>query len=158
MCVIVFYKSPFFDTDTFILNQTPTTFRKTEISAVAAVTKCFGAGKVCFAQPAACHVVRVAKQAIRVFTNVFNASRMSQTFGNGNIVVVLAALLRVLAPYNKKKAGNSRGIACSTVNLLVQRFHGGEQQYVANGLIVCKQHNHTVNTDTQTTCRGHTVF
>lgn len=74
-----------------------------EIAAVAAVTKCFGAGKVCFAQPAACHVVRVAKQAIRVFTNVFNASRMSQTFGNGNIVVVLAALLRVLAPYNKKK-------------------------------------------------------
>lgn len=82
---------------------------------------------------------------------------MPQTFGNGNIVVVLAALLRVLASDNKK-TGNSLGIACSTVNLLVQRFHGREQQYVANGLIVCKQHNHTVNTDTQTTCRGHTVF
>ena len=128
-----------------------------KIAAVAAVTKCFGAGKACFAQPHACHVVRVAKQAIRVFATVFNASRMPQTFGNGNIVVVLAALLRVKTPDNKK-AGNSLGIACSTVNLLVQRFHSREQQYVANGLIVCKQHNHTVNTDTQTTCRGHTVF
>lgn len=149
-----------------------------EISAVAAVTKCFGAGKAYFSQPAACYVVRVAKQAVRVFATVFNASRMPQTPGNcnvvvvfaallrvktsdnkknGNIVVVLAALLRVKTPYNKK-TGNSLGIACSTVNLLVQRFHCGEQQYVADGLIVCKQHNHTVNTDTQTTCRGHTVF
>ena len=102
MCVIVFYKSPFFDIDTFIFSQTPTTFRKTEIVAVAAVAQCFGAGKVCFAQPAACHVVRVAKQAIRVFATVFNASRMPQTFCNGNIVVVLAALLRVKTPYNKK--------------------------------------------------------
>lgn len=102
MCVIVFYKSPFFDIDTFILSQTPTTFRKTEISAVAAVTKCFGAGKACFAQPHACHVVHVAKQAVRVSATIFNASRMPQTFGNGNIVVVLAALLRVLASDNKK--------------------------------------------------------
>lgn len=102
MCVIVFYKSPFFDTDTSILSQTPTTFRKTEIAAVAVVTKCFVAGKACFAQPHACHVVHVAKQAVRVFATVFNASRMPQTFGNGNIVVVLAALLRALAPYNKK--------------------------------------------------------
>ena len=74
-----------------------------KIAAVAAVTKCFGAVKACFAQPAACHVVRVAKQAVRVFATVLNASRMPQTFGNGNIVVVLAVLLRVLAPYNKKK-------------------------------------------------------
>ena len=73
-----------------------------EIAAVAAVTKCFGAGKACFAQPAAFHVVRVAKQAIRIFATVFNVSRMPQTFGNGNIVVVLAALLRVKTPYNKK--------------------------------------------------------
>lgn len=102
MCVIVFYKSPFFDTDTFILSQTPTTFRKTEIASVAAVTNCFGAGKACFAQPAACHVVRVAKQPVRVFATIFNASRMPQTFGNGNIVVVLAALLRAKTPYNKK--------------------------------------------------------
>ena len=51
MCVIVFYKSPFFDTDTFILSQTPTTFRKTEIAAVAAATKCFSAGKVCLRSP-----------------------------------------------------------------------------------------------------------
>ena len=104
MCVIVFYKSPFFDTDTFILSQTPTTFRKTEISAVAVVTKCFGAGKACFAQLHACHVARVAKQAVRVFATVFNASHMPQIFGNGNIAVVLAALLRVKTPYNKKQA------------------------------------------------------
>ena len=51
MCVIVFYKSPFFDTDTFILSQTPTTFRKTGIAAVAAATKCFSAGKVCLRSP-----------------------------------------------------------------------------------------------------------
>ena len=75
-----------------------------EIAAVAAVTKRFGAGKACFAQSAACHIVRVAKQAVRVFATVFNASRMPQTFGNGNIVVVLAALLRVKTPYNKKQA------------------------------------------------------
>ena len=75
-----------------------------EIAAVAAVTKCFGAGKACFAQPHACHIVHVAKQVVRVFATVFNASRMPQTFGNGNIVVVLAALLRVLASYNKKQA------------------------------------------------------
>lgn len=74
-----------------------------KIAAVAAVTKRFGAGKACFAQSAACHVVRVAKQAIRVFATVFNASRMPQTFGNGNIVVVLTALLRAKTPYNKKK-------------------------------------------------------
>lgn len=128
-----------------------------EVAAVAAVTQSFGAGKAYFAQPHACHVVRVAKQTTQIFATVFNASRMPQTFGNGNIVVVLAALLRVKTPYNKK-AGNSLGIACSTVNLLVQRFHSREQQYVTNGLIVCKQHNHTVNTDTQTTCRRHTVF
>lgn len=72
-----------------------------KIAAVAAVTKCFGAGKACFAQPAACHVVRVTKQAVRVFATVFNASRMPQTFGNGNIVVVLA-VLRVKTSYNKK--------------------------------------------------------
>lgn len=128
-----------------------------KIAAVAAVTKRFGAGKAYFAQSAAYYVFHVAKQVVRVFATVFNASRMPQTFGNGNIVIVLAALLRVKTPYNKK-AGNSLGIACSTVNLLIQRFHCREQQYVANGLIVCKQHNHTVNTDTQTTCRGHTVF
>ena len=75
-----------------------------EIAAVAAVTKRFGAGKACFAQSAACHIVRVAKQAVRVFATVFNASRMPQPFGNGNIVVVLAALLRVKTPYNKKQA------------------------------------------------------
>ena len=75
-----------------------------EIAAVAAVTKCFGAGQACFAQPHACHIVHVAKQVVRVFATVFNASRMPQTFGNGNIVVVLAALLRVLASYNKKQA------------------------------------------------------
>ena len=73
-----------------------------KIAAVAVVTKCFGAGKACFAHPAACHVVHVAKQAVRVFATVFNASRMPQTFGNGNIVVVLAALMRVKTPYNKK--------------------------------------------------------
>ena len=66
-----------------------------KIAAVAAVAQCFGAGKACFAQPATCHVVRVSKQAVRVFATVFNASRMPQIFGNGNIVVVLAALLRV---------------------------------------------------------------
>ena len=85
-----------------------------KIAAVAVVTKCFGVGKACFAQPHACHVVHVAKQAVRVFANIFNASRIPQTFGNGNIVVVLAALLRVKTPYNKK-TGNSLGIACSTV-------------------------------------------
>lgn len=99
--------------------------------------------------PGNCNVVVVFAALLRVKT--------SDNKKNGNIVVVLAALLRVLASDNKK-TGNSLGIACSTVNLLVQRFHGREQQYVANGLIVCKQHNHTVNTDTQTTCRGHTVF
>ncbi len=103
MCVIVFYKSPFFDIDTFILSQAPTTFRKTEIAAVAAVTKCFGAGKAYFAQSAAYYVFHVAKQVVRVFANVFNASRMPQTFGKGNIVVVLAALLRAKTPYNNKK-------------------------------------------------------
>lgn len=104
MCVIVFYKSPFFDIDTFILSQAPTTFRKTEIAAVAAVTKCFGAGKAYFAQSAAYYVFHVAKQVVRVFATVFNASRMPQTSGNGNIVVVLAALLRVKTPDNKKQA------------------------------------------------------
>lgn len=158
MCVIVFYKSPFFDIDTFILSQTPTTFRKNENRSGRRRNQMFWCGQSLFAQPAACHVVRVAKQAVRVFATVFNASRMPQAFGNGNIVVVLAVLLRVKTSYNKKKAGNSLGIACSTVNLLVQRFHCGEQQYVTNGLIVCKQHDHTINTDTQTTCRGHTVF
>lgn len=128
-----------------------------EVAAVAAVTQSFGAGKAYFAQSPVRHIVHITKQTTQIFAIVFNASRMPQTFGNGNIVVVLAALLRVKTPDNKK-AGNSLGIACSTVNLLVQRFHGREQQYVANGLIVCKQHNHTVNTDTQTTCRGHTVF
>lgn len=75
-----------------------------EIAAVAAVTKCFGAGKAYFAQPHACHVVHVAKQVVRVFATVFNASRMPQTFGNGNIVVVLAALLRVKTSDNKRTA------------------------------------------------------
>lgn len=73
-----------------------------EIAAVAVVTKCFGAGKACLRNHA-CHVVRVAK-AIRFFATVFNASRMPQTFGNGNIVVVLAALLRAKTPDNKKQA------------------------------------------------------
>lgn len=73
-----------------------------EIAAVAAVTKCFGAGKAYFAQSAAYYVFHVAKQVVRVFATVFNASRMPQTFGNGNIVVVLAALLRAKTPYNKK--------------------------------------------------------
>lgn len=129
-----------------------------KIAAVAAVTQSFGAGKAYFAQSPVRHIVHITKQTTQIFATVFNASRIPQTFGNGNVVVVFAALLRVKTSYNKKKAGNSLGIACSTVNLLVQRFHSREQQYVTNGLIVCKQHNHTVNTDTQTTCRGHTVF
>ena len=133
VCNSILQIAVFFDIDTSILSQTPTTFRKTEISAVAAVTNCFGAGKACFAQPHACHVVRVAKQAVRVFATVFNASRMPQTFGNGNIVVVLAALLRVKTPYNKK-AGNSLGIACSTVNLLVRRFHSRDSCF---GSLIC---------------------
>ena len=157
MCVIVFYKSPFFDIDTFILSQTPTTFGKSGSRSGRRRNQMFWRGQSLFAQPAACHVVHVAKQAVRVFATVFNASRMPQTPGNCNVVVVFAALLRVKTSDNKK-AGNSLGITCSTVNLLVQRFHSREQQYVTNGLIVCKQHNHTVNTDTQTTCRGHTVF
>lgn len=102
MCVIVFYKSPFFDIDTFILSQTPTTFRKTEIAAVAAVTKCFGAGKACFAQSPVRHIVHITKQTTQIFATVFNASRMPQTFDNGNIAVVLAALLRVKTSDNKK--------------------------------------------------------
>ena len=39
-----------------------------------------------------------------------------------------------------------------------QRLHCGEQQYVADGLVVGKQHDHTVDTDTQTACRGQAVF
>ena len=74
-----------------------------EVAAVAAVTQSFGAGKAYFAQSPVRHVVYVAKQTTQIFATVFNASRMPQTFGKGNIVVVLAALLRVLTPYNKKK-------------------------------------------------------
>lgn len=73
-----------------------------EVAAVAAVTQSFGAGKAYFAQSPVRHVVYVAKQTTQIFATVFNASRMPQTFGKGNIVVVLAALLRVLTPYNKK--------------------------------------------------------
>ncbi len=102
MCVIVFYKSPFFDIDTFILSQTPTTFRKTEIAAVAAVTQSFGAGKADFAQSPVRHIVHITKQTTQIFATVFNASRMPQTPGNCNVVVVFAALLRVKTPYNKK--------------------------------------------------------
>ena len=120
MCVIVFCKSPFFGTDTFILSQTPTTFRKMEISAVAAVIKCFGAGKACFAQPHACHVVRVAKQAVRVFATVFNASRMPQTFGNGNIVVVLPHFCASKRLTTKKQAIRSELPAL----LLIYLFSG----------------------------------
>lgn len=74
-----------------------------KIAAVAAVTQSFGAGKADFAQSPVRHIVYVAKQTTQIFATVFNASRMPQTFGNGNIVVVLDALLRVLASYNKKK-------------------------------------------------------
>ena len=102
MCVIVFYKSPFFDTDTFILSQTPTTFRKNENLSSRRRNQMFWCGQSLFCAAHACHVVHVAKQAVRVFATVFNASRMPQAFGNGNIVVVLAALLRVKTPYNKK--------------------------------------------------------
>lgn len=75
-----------------------------EVAAVAAVTQSFGAGKAYFAQSPVRHVVYVAKQTTQIFATVFNASRMPQTPGNCNVVVVFAALLRVLAPYNKKQA------------------------------------------------------
>lgn len=128
-----------------------------KIAAVAAVTQCFGAGKADFAQSPVRHVVYVAKQTTQIFATVFNASRMPQTPGNCNVVVVFAALLRVLASDNKKQAIRSE-LPALLLNLLVQRFHRREQQYVADGLIVCKQHNHTVNTYAQTACRGHAVF
>ena len=75
-----------------------------EVAAVAAVTQSFGAGKADFAQSPVRHIVHITKQTTQIFATVFNASRMPQTFGNGNIVVVLAALLRVLASDNKKQA------------------------------------------------------
>ncbi len=74
-----------------------------EIAAVAAVTKCFGAGKADFAQSPVRHIVHITKQTTQIFATVFNASRMPQTFGNGNIVVVLTAVLRAKTPDNKKK-------------------------------------------------------
>ena len=49
MRVIVFYKSPFFDIDTFILSQSPLLSQKMKIAAVSAVAQCFGAGKADFA-------------------------------------------------------------------------------------------------------------
>lgn len=75
-----------------------------EVAAVAAVTQSFGAGKAYFAQSPVRHIVHITKQTTQIFATIFNASRMPQTFGNGNIVVVLAALLRVLASDNKKQA------------------------------------------------------
>ena len=66
-----------------------------KIAAVAAVTQCFGAGKADFAQSPVRNVVYVAKQTTQIFATVFNASRMPQTLGNCNVVVVFAALLRV---------------------------------------------------------------
>ena len=110
MCVIVFYKSPFFDIDTFILSQTPTTFRKNKNLSSRRRNQMFWCGQSLFCAAHACHVVHVAKQAVRVFATIFNASRMPQAVGNGNIVVVLAALLRVKTPYNKKKQAILSGL------------------------------------------------
>ena len=66
---------------------------KMKITAISAVTQCFGASKSYFFQTAVCNVVSIAKQTAQLRTAVFYASGVPKALFNGKIKVILAVSL-----------------------------------------------------------------
>ena len=92
----------------------PSLPEKMEITAIPAISKCFGPGEPDLPQAAVGYIIHIAEQPAQFRASILDAGCMPEALRNGDIVVVPAALLcadlKIGCTHNLKKDSTVNGI------------------------------------------------